>query len=179
MTSVQKRSTRADEAARWVSKAEFGRRMGVSRARVSQLVQDGLPVAADGKIDFGKGKRWVDRNLDRHRRVARKPSAFPTDASTSETRGEKLRWEAQLRELEFRKRSGDLVDRAAAERAIFERANMERDRWLGWIPRAAALMASDVDIDPTQLFGILDRLVRDQLTQLAATPLKKLQSSEA
>src|SRR5258707_9032039 len=94
-----------------------------------------------------------------------------TDASTA---GGPPPVEAQLRELEFRKRSGELVDRAAAERAIFERANIERDRWLGWIPRAASQIAAEAEIDPTKLFGTLDRLVRDHLTQLAATPLKVL-----
>jgi hypothetical protein len=157
-------------AAEIISKAEFGRRIGVSRPRVSQLAKDGLPVTADGKVDFAKAKRWVDRNLDQHRRFARKPDAFPAP-TTSETRSAKLGWEAQLRELEFRKRSNELVDRAAAERAIFERANVERDRWLGWIPRAVSQIAAEAEIDP-KLFGTLDRLVRDHLTQLAATPLK-------
>src|SRR5262249_46953501 len=146
---------------------EFGRRIGVSRTRVSQLEKEGLPVREDGKVDFAKAKRWVEHNLDQHRREARKPnpSAMP---STSETRGQKLAWEAQLRELEFRKRSGELVDRAATEEAIFERATAERDRWLGWIPRTASELAADLDVDPTKLFSTLDRLVRDHLTQLAA-----------
>jgi hypothetical protein len=101
-------------------------------------------------------------------------AAAPT---TSETRSQKLAWEAQLRELEFRKRSGELVDRAATERTIFERAAAERDRWIGWVARATALIATEAEVDPTILFGILDRLVRDHLTELAATPLIKLHSN--
>lgn len=151
-----------------VSKAEFGRRIGVNRNRVYQLVEEGLPVTADGKVDVAKGKRWVSRHLDQHRRDARKR---PT---TTQKRSEKLNWEAKLRELEFKKRSGDLVDRATTERTIFERANLERDRWLAWIPRAASALAADADADPTKMFTLLDRLVRDQLTQLAATPLTVL-----
>lgn len=160
-----------------ISKAEFGRRIDVTRQRVSQLVKEGLPVRKDGKIDFAKGRRWVDQHLDQHRREARKPRAgpvVPAAATTSETRSQKLSWEAQLRELEFRKRSGELVDRAATERTIFERATAERDRWIGWVARATAQIATEAEVDPTKLFAILDRLVRDQLTELAATPFNKL-----
>ena len=155
-----------------VSKAEFGRRIDVTRNRVYQLVADGLPVTDDGKVDVAKGKRWIKRHLDQRRRDARK-SKMPT---TSETRSEKLNWESRLRELEFKKRSGELVDRAAVERTIFERANLERDRWIGWIPRATSLISSEVEIDPTKLFSIIDGLVRDHLTQLAATPLPSLRA---
>lgn len=153
-----------------VTKAEFGRRISVSRNRVYQLVADGLPVTADGKVDVAKGKRWVAKHLDKHRRQARKPRL----ATTSETRSEKLNWESKLRELEFKKRSGELVDRSSTERTIFERANLERDKWLGWIPRAVAQLAAEAEADPTKLFPAMDRLVRDHLTQLAATPLTVL-----
>ncbi|QHO77892.1 hypothetical protein ACH79_40200 [Bradyrhizobium sp. CCBAU 051011] len=67
---------------------------------MSQLEKEGLPVRVDGKIDFAKAKRWTDKNLDHHRRAARKPDAFDMPQTATETRGEKLRWKAQLRELE-------------------------------------------------------------------------------
>jgi len=158
-----------------ISKAEFGRRINVSRQRIYQLVKEGLPVTTDNKIDFAKAKRWVSKHLDQHRREARKPGVTgdaPTTAS--EARSQKLEWEAQLRELEFRKRSGELVDRAATERTIFERATAERDRWIGWVARATAQIATEAEVDPTKLHSVLDRLVRDQLMQLAATPLTLL-----
>jgi hypothetical protein len=126
-----------------ISKAEFGRRIGVNRSRVSQLETDGLPVRSDGKIDFVKAKRWVDQHLDRHRREARKSGVGDDAPTTSETRSQKRAWEAQLREWEFRKRSGELVDRAATERTIFERATAERDRWIGWVARATAQIATE------------------------------------
>ena len=36
----------------------------------------------------------------------------------------------KIGELDFKKRSGELVDRATTERVILERANAERDRWI-------------------------------------------------
>ncbi len=156
-----------------VSKAVFADEIDVSRPRVSQLVRDGLPVNSDGTINLAKGKRWVARHLDQHRREARKPS-HASGATTTETRSAKLGWEARLRELEFQKRSGELIDRALVERVIFERASLERDKWLGWIPRTVANLASEADIDPARIFAVLDRLVRDHLTELAATPVKEM-----
>lgn len=163
MTSIKKN----------VEKAAFADAIGVSRPRVSQLVKDGLPVNPDGTINLAKGKRWVARHLDQYRRDARKPSRA-SGATATETRAAKLGWEARLRELDFQKRSGELIDRAMVERVIFERANLERDKWLGWIPRTVARLASEGDIDPTKIFAVLDRLVRDHLTELAATPLKEM-----
>ncbi|TKV73290.1 hypothetical protein FDV58_37690 [Bradyrhizobium elkanii] len=156
-----------------ITKPEFGRRINVTRQRVYQLVREGLPVRRDGKIDFAKAKRWVDRHLDQHRREARKPGGA-TAPTTSENRSAKLEWEARLRELDFRKRSGELVDRAETERTIFERANAERDRWIGWVPRAVAEIAAEAEVDPTKLHSLVDRLVRDQLTELASMPLTVL-----
>lgn len=160
-----------------ISKAEFGRRIKVTRQRVYQLVKEGLPIRKDGKVDFVKAKRWVTKHLDHHRREARKPGVGGDAPTTSETRSQKLAWEAQLRELEFRKRSGELVDRAATERTIFERATAERDRWIGWVARATAQIATEAEVDPTKLHPLLDRLVRDHLTELAATPLDQLGGS--
>ncbi|WFU14413.1 hypothetical protein [Bradyrhizobium sp. CB3481] len=71
---------------RIISKAEFGRRIGVTRPRVSQLAEEGLPVRKDGKIDFAKAKRWFDRHIDQHRREARKPGVSGDALSTSEAR---------------------------------------------------------------------------------------------
>ena len=62
-----------------VSKAEFGRRIDVTRQRVSQLVKEGLPVRKDGRIDLAKAKRWVGQHLDQHRREARKPGVGADD----------------------------------------------------------------------------------------------------
>lgn len=164
------------KAPKTISKAEFARRMHLSKSRISQLVSEGLPVTDAGGVDYLKAKRWVDRHIDKHRSAARKGAATPAALTTTETRSQKLQWEAQLRELEFRKRSGELVDRAKTERTIFERAAAERDRWIGWVSRAAVQIASEAEADPTKLHGVLDRLVRNHLTELAATPLSVLRT---
>lgn len=164
-----------------VSKAEFAKVIGVSKSRVSQLIRDGLPVDNNGTIELTAGKRWVAKNLDANRREARKPAATRTSAplrgSASQNRNLKLKWEAEIRKLEYLKESGALVDRETAERSIFERARSERDRWIGAIPRIVNRLAAETDGDTVILFPIVDGIIRDQLMELAATPLKVLKDA--
>lgn len=53
-----------------LAKGEFARLIGVSRARVSQYIADGLPVAFDGRIDVDQGQAWIRANLDPAHSVA-------------------------------------------------------------------------------------------------------------
>lgn len=162
----------------FVSKAEFAKIIGVSRSRISQLAREGLPIATDGRIDLAKGKRWINNNLDENRRMARKPSlSHAKELSVSQSRNQKLLWEGRIRELEFKKESGELVKRVVVERAVFERSRAERDRWISAIPRIANRLAAETNGDATQLFPIVDRIVRDHLTELAATPLLELRNA--
>lgn len=49
--------------AQTVSKAEFSRQMNLSKARISQLIQRGLPVTPEGKIDLDAGKTWIENTV--------------------------------------------------------------------------------------------------------------------
>jgi phage terminase large subunit GpA-like protein len=50
------------------TKSEFAARVGLTKGRISQLVADGLPVRADGRVDVEVGLAWMERNLDPSRR---------------------------------------------------------------------------------------------------------------
>jgi len=51
---------------------------------------------------------------------------------------------AQERHLAIQKKKGTLVDRARAETLVFRLARQERDTWVTWPSRVAALMAAEV-----------------------------------
>jgi hypothetical protein len=74
--------------------------------------------------------------------------------------------------FELARKNGEVVDRAEAEAAIFARARQERDAWLAFSSRAAAVLAAEAGVDPGRSFPVLDRIVREHLAELAATPLK-------
>jgi phage terminase Nu1 subunit (DNA packaging protein) len=98
-----------------LTKSAFARRMGVRETTVRGWVADGMPVRADGKVNEAAARRWVETYLDRARRAARTEGA--SGGTVSDLRARKLSAEADLLEMDRRKRVGELVERAAIERA--------------------------------------------------------------
>ena len=62
---------------------------------------------------------------------------------------------------------GGLIDRARALSLVFRLARQERDVWVNWPSRAAALMAADLGVEPAAMQKVLEKHVRAQLDDLA------------
>jgi hypothetical protein len=88
-------------------------------------------------------------------------------------------YQAQERQLSIQKKKGVLVDRARAETLVFRLARQERDVWVTWPTRVAALMAAQLSADMEKASGapvmietailqrVLEAHVREQLDALA------------
>jgi hypothetical protein len=88
-------------------------------------------------------------------------------------------YQAQERQLSIQKKKGALVDRARAETLVFRIARQERDVWVTWPTRVAALIAAQlsaemekaqgtpVTIETAVLQRVLETHVREQLDALA------------
>jgi hypothetical protein len=50
---------------------------------------------------------------------------------------------------------------------VFRLARDERDAWVNWPARVAAMIAAELEVDPHQLHAVLERHVRDHLAELA------------
>ncbi|MGC9420093.1 MAG: hypothetical protein ACP5DC_10340 [Halothiobacillaceae bacterium] len=82
---------------------------------------------------------------------------------------------AQERRIRLQKLKGDLVDKARAETLIFRLAREERDAWVIWPARVAALMASElaaalgegITVEVAVMQKVLEAHVRAQLDSLA------------
>jgi hypothetical protein len=74
---------------------------------------------------------------------------------------------AQERRLRLQQMKGELVDRAKAVAQVFKLAREERDSWVNWPARVAAMIAAELEVDPHQLHTVLERHVRDHLAELA------------
>jgi len=74
---------------------------------------------------------------------------------------------AQERRLRLQQMKGELVDRAKAVAQVFKLARDERDAWVNWPARVAAVMAAEVEVDAHKLHTVLERHVRDHLGELA------------
>lgn len=82
---------------------------------------------------------------------------------------------AQERRIRLQKLKGELVDRARAETLMFRLAREERDAWVTWPARVAALMASElvaalgeeITVEAAVMQKVLETHVRAQLDSLA------------
>jgi hypothetical protein len=82
---------------------------------------------------------------------------------------------AQERRIRLQKLKGELVDKARAEALMFRLAGEERDGWVNWPARVAALMASEIgaalggetNVEAALMQKVLEAHVRVQLDSLA------------
>jgi hypothetical protein len=74
---------------------------------------------------------------------------------------------AQERRVRLQRMKGELVDRAKAVAQVFKLARDERDAWVNWPARVAAMIAAELEVDPHQVHTVLERQVREHLNELA------------
>jgi hypothetical protein len=74
---------------------------------------------------------------------------------------------AQERRVRLQRMKGELVDRAKAVAQVFKLAREERDAWVNWPARVAAMMAAELEVDAHKLHTVLERHVRDHLEEFA------------
>lgn len=86
---------------------------------------------------------------------------------------------AQERRIRLQKLKGELIERARALALVFRLAREERDAWVNWPARAAALMAAElsascsdatgqqINVEPAAMQKVLEKHVRAHLDELA------------
>jgi hypothetical protein len=74
---------------------------------------------------------------------------------------------AQERRVRLQRMKGELVDRAKAVAQVFRLARDERDAWVNWPARVAAMIAAELEVDQHRLHTVLERQVREHLNELA------------
>jgi len=72
---------------------------------------------------------------------------------------------AGLKELEFRKRRGELIDRQEVERAASDRGRIEREAWQNWPNRIVPIMAAEIGVDARVLQVAMDKYIRQHLEE--------------
>lgn len=161
-------------ARKGLSHTAFAKEVGLTRGRVSQLVAEGLPTLPTGRIDPEEGQAWLSDWLDPKRREAAKEGsgAASQGGTVARLRAESLSRDLRLKDVAVKRAEGSVIDRDETEAAIFARARFERDAWVGWAARTAALMAAELGADPERAFAFLDKETRTHLDDLSRTPLE-------
>ena len=179
------------------SNRELARQIGVSETAVRRAEKAGrIGREADGAWDLAKVKAaWAGNTDPSQQRPARsgvrdRPGALrpvpeaavgavretlrehgePVSAGgmtfmQARTANEVLK--AQERRVRLQRMKGELVDRAKAVAQVFKLARDERDAWVNWPARVAAIVAAELEVDTHKLHTVLERHVRDHLSELA------------
>jgi hypothetical protein len=165
-----------------MSEREYSAHTGLSRGAIQKARKASrLVVYSDGSINAAASdvRRADMTDPDQQRRsTGRGDSSFsgPADSSSYlKARTALTVYQAQDKQLGIQKKKGTLVDRARAEALVFRLARQERDTWVTWPSRVAALMAAEVEkqserpviIEAAILQRVLEAHVRQHLEALA------------
>lgn len=168
-----------------MSEREYAAHSGLSRGAIQKARKAGrLVLFDDGSINAAASdvRRSEMTDPDQQRRSAGGDTAFngPADSTSYlKARTALTVYQAQERQIAIQKKKGTLVDRARAETLVFRLARQERDTWVTWPSRVAALMAAEVasemekqtakpvTIEAAILQRVLETHVRAQLDALA------------
>jgi len=150
-----------------VSRRKYAAMRGVSESAVRKAISTGrISVEADNTIDPARADReWSAQTDPAQRREVGDDGQIEGSAyQRAKTENEILK--ARMAEVRLAKLKGELVDRAKAEAAIFDLARQERDAWLHWPARVAAIMAADLGVDARKMEDVLGKYLRAQMGDL-------------
>ncbi|HBG97376.1 MAG: hypothetical protein JKP98_05175 [Rhodobacteraceae bacterium] len=184
-----------------MSERQYAAHVGLSRGAIQKAKASGrLVLHADGSIDAAASdKRRAETTDPSKTRKPPAPKLKPVPEAAVAAVGDTLREQglsapavgggttflqaktahevlkAQERRIRLQKLKGELVDRARAETLMFRLARDERDAWVTWPARVAALMASELtaalgdacEVEAAQMQKVLEAHVRAQLDSLA------------
>jgi hypothetical protein len=166
---------------------------GVSHVAVLKAVKAGrIALEADGTIDASKADASWQRSTDPGRAKARskapteklrpvgeaalgsvretlKEQGLPTGGNVTfvQARTAHEIAKAHLARLRLQRMKGELVDRARATALVFRLAREERDAWLNWPARVAALIAAELGVEAHAVQKLIEFHVRGHLNELA------------
>jgi hypothetical protein len=166
----------------------YARRRGVSHVAVLRAAKTGrIELEADGTVDPVKADiAWARSTDPEHAVKSRrlKPVAEVAVGSVRETLKEQglpasgnitfvqARTaheiaKAHLARLRLQRMKSELIDRAKAQALVFRLAREERDVWINWPARVAALMAAELGVEAHPMQKVLETHVRAHLADLA------------
>ena len=167
----------------------YARRRGVSHVAVLKAIKTGrISREADGTIDPARADaEWEAQTQPTMRRktkaggpkraamepVATEPGAAPepvtapSGATFTQARTAHEIAKAQRTRIQVQRMKEEVVDRSHATALVFRLARQERDAWVNWPGRVAALMAFELDVEPHAMQKVLEIHVRAHLAELA------------
>jgi hypothetical protein len=184
-----------------MSERQYAAHAGLSRGAIQKAKATGrLVVLPDGSIDApASDTRRAETTDPSKTRKAPAPKLKPVPETAVAAVGDTLREQglsapaiggattflqartanevlkAQERRIRLQKLKGELIERDRASALVFRLAREERDAWVNWPARAAALMAAEltaalgdgIEVETALMQKVLEAHVRAQLDSLA------------
>jgi hypothetical protein len=176
-----------------MSERQYAAHVGLSRGAIQKAkAAERLVLFSDGSIDASSSDRRRAETTDPSKiRKAPASKLKPVSEAAVAAVGDTLREQglaapivgggttflqaktanevlkAQERRIRLRKLKGELIERARVLSLVFRLAREERDSWVNWPARAAALMAADLGAEPAIMQKVLEKHVRAHLDDLA------------
>lgn len=176
-----------------ISQAEWARTQGFSRQYVNKLVKNGTIRLIHGKVDPEQAARDLEPTYDPARPLQRKglpleaaaaPGApspatgrasstlsdMPAGDVTAMYQKARLKCEmlkAKLLENREKVETGKLIDAEEVEKAAFDFGRSIRAAWEAWPNRVAGPMGAELGIDMRIIRSVVEKYVREHLTELA------------
>jgi hypothetical protein len=171
----------------------YARQRGVSHVAVLKAVKQGrITLEPDGTVDAAKADASWDRSTDPGRkgsepmpisddlrpvpeaavgsvRETLKEQGLPASGNLTFVQARTAREiaMAHLTRLRVQRMRGELVERDRASALVFRLAREERDTWINWPARIAALMAAELGVEPHPMQKVLEAQVRAHLAELS------------
>jgi hypothetical protein len=175
-----------------MSERQYAAHAGLSRGAIQKAKASGrLVLFPDGSIDATTSDRRRGETTDPSKtRKPPTPKLKPVPETAVAAIGDTLREQglaapivgggttflqartanevlkAQERRLRLQKLKGELIERARATGLVFRIAREERDSWVNWPARSAALMAAELGVEPVAMQKALEKHVRAHLDEL-------------
>nr|WP_201240185.1 elements of external origin [Rhodothalassium salexigens] len=176
-----------------MSERQYAAHVGLSRGAIQKAKAAGrLVLHRDGSIDAAASDRLRAETTDpsKTRKAPKKRTLKPVPEAAVSAVGDTLKEQglaapatgggttflqaktahevlkAQERRIRLAKLKGELIDRTRATALVFRLARQERDVWVNWPARVAALMAADLGVEPAAMQKALEKHVRSQLDDL-------------
>ncbi|MFN4282424.1 MAG: elements of external origin [Alphaproteobacteria bacterium] len=167
----------------------YARLRGVSHVAVLRAARAGrITLEPDGTVDAAKADSAWERTTEPGRdkpkpqrlkavadaavgsvRETLKEQGLPASGNVTfvQARTAHEIAKAHLARLRLQRMKGELVDRARAMALVFRLAREERDGWINWPVRVAALMAAELGVEAHPMQKVLETYVRSHLADLA------------
>lgn len=155
-----------ENATRILNAEKLAAFMNLSKQRVHQLVAEGLPRKLRGKYDLYECAQWYIKYLQ----AVIEKKAIPMDegeyASEQKERVRKMRFDADLKEIELARQRGQLVAIADVENEITNLALTTKARIMAVAPRLAPELLGESSRVMAQ--AKIEKALKEALAQLVS-----------